>query len=110
MVSKAIGKYLRISPQKTRLVADLIRKKGIKESLDILNFIPNKPAKFVKEVLKSAIANAKDKNEENLYIKEILICEGPILKPYRWVAAPHGRATKIRKRTSHITIILDKKI
>jgi len=107
MEIKAIGKYFRISAKKTRLVADLIRRKNVKEAIDYLDFIPKKASGFIKKVLKSVLANAEHNfnlKKENLFIKEIKINEGPALK--RWRPRAFGRAGRIRKKSAHIEIIL----
>lgn len=110
MEVKATAKYLRVSPQKARLVVDLIRGKKTEEALNILTFTTRASAKLLTKLLKSAIANAE--NNENidvdtLYVKEIYVNGGPILKRVRPRAM--GRASRIKKRSSHITIILAEK-
>ncbi len=100
-------RYLRMSPRKVRLVADLIRGKNVNEALTILNLSVKKAAKPLKKLLESAIANAKQTGKidiDNLYIYRLTVDEGPTLKRFRPRAM--GRATMIRKRTSHITIKL----
>ncbi len=98
-------RYARISPQKCRLVADVIRGKSVDEALRTLTFSPKKSARIVKKVLESAIANAEH-NEgadvDELKISAICINEGPTLK--RWNARAKGRANQILKRTSHIQV------
>lgn len=111
MEVKAKGKYLRISSKKMRLVTDLVRGMDLKEALDYLNFVPQKAARFINKVLRSALANAEhnfDLKKENLFIKEIFVNEGPTLK--RWRPRAFGRAGQIRKRSSHLEIILGEKI
>ncbi|MBU4369757.1 50S ribosomal protein L22 [Patescibacteria group bacterium] len=111
MQVKAKGKYLRISSKKMRLVTDLIRGMDLKDALDSLNFVPKKSARFINKVLKSALANAEhnfDLKKENLFIKEIFVNEGPTLK--RWRPRAFGRAGQVRKRSSHLEIILGEKI
>jgi len=101
-------KYLRIAPRKVRLVADLIRGKTIEEAQNILNFATKKAATPLLKLLRSGIANAKNSfqlEESNLYIKKILVDEGPKLK--RWRPRARGQAYEIQKKTSHITLILD---
>ncbi len=108
MEAKAVLKYVRISPQKTRLVIDMVRGKGVEEAERILTFTQKKAAGIVKKVLKSAVANAaqnRNIDENILYIKEIFVGQGPSLK--RWRARAQGRAAPIKKRMSHITVILD---
>jgi len=100
-------RYLRMSPKKVRLVADLIRGKNVNEALTILNLSVKRAAKPLKKLLESAIANAKQTGKmdiDNLYISHLTVDEGPTLKRFRPRAM--GRATIIRKRTSHITIKL----
>ncbi|NWG03673.1 MAG: 50S ribosomal protein L22 [Syntrophaceae bacterium] len=108
MEVKATLKFVRVAPRKARLVADLIRGKGSEEALNILTFTKKAAAKIVIKLLKSAIANATQKKNidiDRLYIKKITVDQGPTMKRYQPRAL--GRATLIRKRTSHITIILD---
>lgn len=108
MEVKAVGKHIRISAQKARLVADVIRGMGVDEAITTLRFMPKKGAAIIQKVVESAVANAtQDDNADvdNLYIKSIFIDGGPSLKRIRPRA--QGRATRIIKRTSHITVILD---
>jgi len=104
-------KYHRTSPRKVRLVANLIRGKKIETAMNQLMFSSKKTAPVLIKLLKSAVSNAKNnfkiKEPENLYIKKITVDEGPALK--RHVPRARGAASLIKKRTSHITIILDKK-
>lgn len=103
----AILKGVRISPQKARLVADLIRGKKVDNALNILNFNPTKGAEIIKRVVESAIANAENNNGadiDELKIKTIYIDKGVVLKRIR--AQSKGRAGKILKPTSHITVIV----
>ncbi len=107
MEIKAKVKNLRMSPRKTRLVVDLIRKMPISKALDQLRFINKKPAMAVIKLIKTALADAEhnfnlDKN--NLKIKEIKVDEGVTMK--RWMPKAFGRATVIRKRTCQISLIL----
>lgn len=107
MEVRAVSKYLRISPRKARLVADLIRSKNVGEALTILKFTPKKGARYISKTLRSAVANAENTNAmdmDNLYVKAIYVNEGPRLK--RWRPRAMGRATQILKRTSHITVVL----
>jgi len=100
-------RYAMISPRKVRIVIDLIRNKPVQEALNILKFIPKRGARFVEKLLKSAIANAENNynmNVDKLYIAEIYANGGPMLKRIRPRA--QGRAFLIRKRTSHITVVL----
>ncbi len=101
--------YLRISPRKVRLVADLIRYKRVDEAERILKFTPKRAAKSLAKLLKSAVSNARHNFKiegNNLYIAKIFVNEGPIYK--RWMPRSRGLANPIRKRTSHITLVLGK--
>ena len=106
MEAKAIAKFQRVSPRKTALIARDVRGKGIEEAMNILRFTPNKPAGAILNVLKSAAANATQMavNVDAMFVKEILVTSGPTWK--RFMPRSQGRATKIHKRTSHITVIL----
>jgi large subunit ribosomal protein L22 len=103
------------SPRKMRLVADLIRGIEVNRALDILKYTKNEPSIRLEKLLKSAIANWEVKNEEerkelesgNVIVKSITVDGGRILKRIR--TAPQGRAARIRKRSNHVTIVLDKK-
>jgi large subunit ribosomal protein L22 len=97
----------RASAQKVRLVANLVRKQTVQKALYILDYSPKKAAFLIKKVLKSAIANAEHNNGadiDNLKIKKIFINEGPTMK--RMMPRAKGRADRILKRTSHITIVV----
>ncbi len=106
---RAVSKLNRLSPQKTRLVADQIRGKQINTAFAVLIGLNNKPKRFVEKTLKSAVANFINKypgtSEESLYVSEVLIDNGPKLKRFRPRAK--GRAGRINKRTSHLTIELE---
>jgi len=106
MEAKAIAKFQRVSPRKTALIARNVRGKGIEEAMNILRFTPNKPAGAILNVLKSAAANATQMavNVDAMFVKEILVTSGPTWK--RFMPRSQGRANKIHKRTSHITVIL----
>lgn len=106
MEAKAIAKFQRVSPRKTALIARNVRGKGIEEAMNLLRFTPNKPAGAILNVLKSAAANATQMavNVDAMFVKEILVTSGPTWK--RFMPRSQGRATKIHKRTSHITVIL----
>lgn len=104
---RANAKYVPVSPQKVRLVLDLVRDKDVDEALAILEFTPKRAARYVTKVLKSAIANAEENfglAREDLYIAEIHADDGPTLKRGR--AGARGRFKPILKRTSHITVVL----
>lgn len=103
-------KYARISPQKCRLVADQIRGLPVENALQTLTFSPKKAAHLVKKVLESAIANAEH-NEgadiDELKVTRVFVDEGPVMK--RIEARAKGRANRILKRTSHITVLVGEK-
>ncbi|OEU48562.1 MAG: 50S ribosomal protein L22 [Desulfuromonadales bacterium C00003096] len=110
MEARAKLRYVRLSPQKTRLVIDMVRGKGVQEALNILKFSPQKAAGIVATVVNSAVANAEQKgvaDVDRLLVKTIFVDQGPVLK--RFMPRAQGRATKIRKPTSHITVVLDEK-
>jgi len=105
--AKAIEKFIRISPRKLRYVADVVRNKSVEQAVDILTFTPKKAASILKKAVESAAANAAenhDMEEEGLFISRIMVNEGPILKRFRPRA--RGRATRIRKRTSHLKVVV----
>lgn len=111
-VSRAIARYLRISPQKAGLVAELIRDRYVGEALTILHFSEKKKAsQMMEKVLRSAIANAQQKvpniDVDNLFISKINIGQGPQMKRIR--PAPMGRVYRVVKRTSHVHIYLEEK-
>ena len=105
MQVQAVAKYIRISPQKARLVADQIRNKPVDQALELLEYSSKKAATSIRKTLESAIANAEH-NEgadiDELIVSKIHVDEGPVLKRFR--ARAKGRAGKILKRTSHITV------
>jgi large subunit ribosomal protein L22 len=109
MISKATSRFIRMSPQKARLVVDLIRGKDVNEALMTLKFT-NKPksTREIEKVVKSAVSNATQKDEnvdvDKLFVETCFINEGPRLKRTR--PAPMGRAYRYQRRTSHITIEL----
>jgi len=105
--ARAVAKYLRASPRKARLVIDVIKGKRVSEALAMLRFIPNHAAELISKVLISAAANAQDgwgAGVEELKVQNILADGGPSLKRVR--ARAQGRAFRILKRTSHLTVIL----
>ncbi|RLE10519.1 50S ribosomal protein L22 [Candidatus Aerophobetes bacterium] len=111
MEVRAVGKYIRVSPRKVQKVVELIRGKPVAEAINILNFTPKQSARQIKKILESAIANAEnnfDLDSDTLYVKRALVNTGPTLK--RIKPRARGRADLIRKRTSHITIVLDNEI
>lgn len=108
--TKASAKYIRISARKARLVVDLIRGKDVGEAQQILDYSDKAVARVVSKILNSAIANAEHNNGLNadeLYVSRAFVDEGPTLKRFRPRAM--GRATRINKRTSHITLVLDER-
>jgi len=104
-------RHVRISPRKLRLVADLIRGKNVEEAGNILKYCPKRGSYFLLKLLNSAVANATSNspevNTDYLYIKQIEVTPGTIMK--RWRASPRGRGMPIKKRTSHAIIKLDQK-
>jgi large subunit ribosomal protein L22 len=107
MQSKAVAKTVRIAPRKVRLILDLVRGKEVGEAISILKLTNKRSSPVVEKLVKSAVANAEhnyDMDIDNLYISEIFADEGPTMKRFRPRA--QGRATKINKRTSHITVVV----
>jgi len=107
MEVKAVAQYIRISPQKVRLVIEAIKGKQVEVGLDILRFMPQKAAHIVEKVVRSAVANADqypDIDVDSLVIRNIIADQGPTLK--RFKARARGRGTRILKRMTHITVIL----
>ncbi len=106
----AIAKYIRIAPRKARLVVDLVRGKSVEDAINTLHFTPKRASAPVEKVLRSAVANALNKEEgaklnpEELFIKEIKVDEGPTMRRFR--PGPMGRAGMIRKRSCHITVVV----
>ena len=113
MEARAIAKYVRMSPRKVRLVVDQIRGMGVNDAYGVLQFSKKGAAEPVGKTLRSAVANAQYKAQDqgdvldldDLFVSEIFVDEGPTLRRYR--AAAQGRAAPIRKRTSHITVVVD---
>ncbi|MBC8552198.1 MAG: 50S ribosomal protein L22 [Nitrospira sp.] len=107
MESKAILKYVRISPRKVRRLTSLVKGKKAGDALVGLNFLPHKGGKLIAKVLKSAMANAEQKKvaePEEMRVLNVLVDQGPTIK--RMKPRAMGRADVIRKRMSHITVIL----
>ncbi|KHS56580.1 50S ribosomal protein L22 [Terrisporobacter othiniensis] len=110
MEAKAIAKYVRVSPRKAGQICSLVRGKNVDEALAILKFTPRGAAADIAKVVKSAKANAENNHEmnaENLYIESIVANQGPTIK--RFMPRAQGRATMIRKRTSHIEVVVKEK-
>lgn len=108
MIAKAVLRYIRITPRKFRLIIPLVKGRNPEEAIAILYNVKKGASKYAIDLLKSAIANAKRKQGvevSNLYISNLIASGGPMLKRFR--AASMGRASMIKKRTSHITVELD---
>jgi large subunit ribosomal protein L22 len=108
MEAKAVARFVRISPRKVRLIMDEVRGRKVEEALRLLAYSPQKGATLLKKLIDSAVANASANAEidvDTLFIKKIFADEGPMWKRFRPRAM--GRATRIKKRTSHLTVILD---
>lgn len=110
MEVKASLKYARVGAQKARLVADLVRGKDVNEAVKTLTFLNKKTAGMIKKLIESAVANAEYKkvmDVDNLIVKTIYVDQGPVLKRFRPRA--QGRAFGVRKKTSHINVVLEEK-
>lgn len=108
--AKAVEKYMRISPQKLRSVANEIRGKELKNALAILKFSPKKASFLLEKAVKSAASNAENNsnlNKDSLYISKIYVGEGPTLK--RSKPRAMGRTDLVLKRTSHVTVVVAEK-
>ena len=110
MEARAVEKYIRMSPRKVRLVVDLVKARPVEEAVDILTFTRRRAATAVRKAIESAVSNALENfkeykiSEDELYIKEIYVTEGPTLK--RWKPRARGRADRVMKRTSHIFVVV----
>lgn len=103
-------RFLRVAPRKVRLVVDQIRGKEVESALNILKFTPKHAAGIVTKVLRTAIANAENTQSvdvDRLYVKRVTVDEGGMWK--RFMPRAQGRATRIRKRLSHVTIVIDER-
>ncbi len=115
MHGRAIAKNIRMSARKMRLVIDEIRNRDVNEAYSILQFSKKAAAEPIDKALRSAVANAVDKADtsgealdvDTLFVREAYVNEGPTLRRFR--AAAMGRAAPIRKRTSHVTVVVDTK-
>jgi len=115
MESRAIARHVSMSPRKVRLVVDQIRGRSVNEAYAILQFSKKSAAEPVGKTLRSAVANAQEKalsadgtlDVDELFVREAFVDEGPTLR--RWRAAAQGRAAPRRRRTSHITVVVDTK-
>lgn len=110
MEAKAYLKYARISPRKVSIVLDLIRGKDVATAMAILKNTPKSASEYLVKLLKSAVANAEHNfnlDPEKLYVSECFVCPGPTLK--RMMPRAQGRANRILKRTSHVTLAVKEK-
>jgi large subunit ribosomal protein L22 len=108
METRAQSRFVQLTARKARLVVDLIRGKPVEAALAILEYTPKRGARTVLKTLRSAVANAESTQNvdvDKLYVKRAFVDEGPTAK--RYLPRAHGRATKIFKRTSHITVVVD---
>ena len=99
--------FVRLSPQKARLVIDMVRGKRVQEALNILKFSPQRAAEIVAKLVSSAVANAEQRgvgDVDRLFVKTIFVDQGPVLR--RFMPKGRGSASRIRKPTSHITVVL----
>ncbi len=107
MQVQAKGRFIRISPRKVRKVGDAVKGSQVETGLNQLRFMPQKAAALLEKLVRSALANAEQQGDvdvDTLMIKNIIVDQGPSLK--RWRPRAQGRATRILKRTSHITVVL----
>ena len=110
MEAKAVARYVRIAPSKARQVTKLIKGKSLDEALTILRFTPKRASRIVEKVVRSAAANAENNHNMDvraLYVKNTYVDQGPMMK--RFLPRARGRADRIRKRTSHITVVLEER-
>ena len=110
MEARAVVRDVTMSPRKVRIVANMIRGKRVEDALGMLQLLPKKGARIIHKLVHSAAANLEDKSKgevdtENLVIKSIQVDNGKIIK--RWMPRAMGRANRIQRRTSHITVVLD---
>lgn len=110
MEVKAKLRNARVGSQKARIVADMVRGKDVNEALKILAFMPQKPAEMLKKLIESAVANAEQKkvvDVDTLYVKHVSVDMGPSLNRFRPRA--QGRATPVKKKSSHFNLVLDER-
>ena len=108
MEVRAVDRYIRVSPRKARLVADLVKGKPVSDALSLLEFTPKAISIYMYKLIRSAVANASSKqgvDVDVLFVKNVLVDQGPTLKRFR--PGPQGRGFRILKRTCHLTVILD---
>ena len=110
METRAVTRFARLSPRRVRLVVDQIRGKGVEEALNTLKFVPQRAAALVAKTLRSAVASAEGTQSvdvDRLYVKRVVVDEGGMAK--RFMPRAMGRATRVRKRLSHITVVIDER-
>ena len=110
METRAVTRFVRLSPRKVRLVVDQIRGKGVEEALNTLKFVPKRAAELVAKTLRSAVANAEGTQSvdvDRLYVKRVVVDEGGVWK--RLMPRAMGRATRVRRRLSHVTVVVDER-
>ncbi len=110
MEARAVSRHVRIAPRKVRLVVDLVRGKGVEEALGILEYVPKRAARVVAKTLRSVVANAQNTQRvdvDRLFVKRAFVDGGPTWK--RFTPRAQGRATPVRKRTCHVTVIVDER-
>ncbi len=110
MEVRSILKYTRVSAQRARLVADMVRGKDVNEAIGLLSFSKKKSAELIKALIQSAVANAETKkiiDVDNLYVKTIYVNQGPYLMRYR--PAARGQSSPRKKKQSHICVVLDER-
>lgn len=110
MEARAVTKFIRVSPRKIRLVVDEVRGKSVDDALTLLKFVPKASAGVVAKTLRSAIANAENTQSvdvDRLYVKTVNVDEAGMWK--RFMPRAMGKATRIRKRLSHLTVVVDER-
>ena len=110
MEAKAVVRHVGMSPRKMRIIADMVRGKRVEEAMAMLKLMPKKGAVIIRKLLISAVANAEQKGEvdvDQLLIRDCNVDNGPILK--RWMPRSMGRANRIQRRTSHVTVTVQEK-
>ena len=109
MEAKALAKYVRTAPRKIRLLADMIRGRDVQEAMNLLRFTPKRASRLMEKLVRSAVANAEDNDMDvdSLFISSVSVDQGPTLK--RWRARAMGRAVQIKKKTSHVTVIVQER-
>jgi len=110
MEARAVCRHVRMSPRKARLVAELVRWRDVGEAIGVLEHLHKKPAAVIVKTLRSVVANAESTQRvdvDRLYVKRITVDGGKVWK--RFMPRAQGRATPIRKRTSHVTVVVDER-